>query len=71
MGLTSTECMPNIDSSLKRNRWTEVPTGRHRIARLWTDGQINGERMRNHGNETSCGLEEGQEGLSVTREEMQ
>lgn len=30
-GLTSCASMPNVDSSLRRNRWTAVPTG-------WRDG---------------------------------
>lgn len=30
-GMTSCASMPNVDSSLRRNRWTEVPTG-------WKDG---------------------------------
>lgn len=35
-GLTSCASMPNADSNLRRNRWTEVPTG-------WRDGMAKGE----------------------------
>lgn len=69
-GLTPGAFMPNVDSSLRRNRWTDG-------WRLGGYGQMDGwmervkKREKGDGDETRCGLEGGQEGPSVTGKEVQ